>query len=85
MKKAKAEKVLEVKNERSSEISEDNPISESWNIFVECINSQRPKNYHSVVQNYFTKNPGCKKALSQLCNNEYSYLGTMRNYVFVMI
>ena len=85
MKKAGAEKVLEVKNERNNEISEDNPTSESWNIFVESINSQRPKNYHSIVQNYFTKNTGCKKVLSQFCKNEYSYLGTMRNYVFVMI
>ena len=37
------------------------------------------------MQNYITKNKGYKKVLSQSCNNEYSYLWTMLNYVFVMI
>ena len=43
---------------------------------MESNDSQRPKKYHSDVWNYFTKNAAEKKVLCQLCNNEYSYLGT---------
>ena len=69
----------EIWSKRSSEISEDNPVaaaSETESVFVESSNSLRPKKYCSDVWDYFIKNTGRKKVLCQLCNNEYSYLGT---------
>ena len=67
------------RNKRSGGISEDNPTSETESVFMESNDSQRPKKYHSDVWNYFTKNAAKKKVLCQLCNNEYSYLGTTSN------
>ena len=69
-------------SERSSEISEDNPptaASETESVFVDSGDSLQSKKYRSDVWNYFTKDTGRKKVLCQLCNNEYSYLGTTSN------
>ena len=67
----------ETRSEKSSDDSEDNPTSEMESVFVESSDSQRPNNNCSDIRNYFTKNAGGKKVFCRLCNNEYSYLGTM--------
>ena len=73
------ESSTDTRSERSSEISEDNPASETESVVAESSDSQRPKKCRSDVWDYFTKNAGGKKVLCRLCNNEYSYLGTTSN------
>ena len=65
---------VKLTSERSSKISEDNPASE---IKVLSVEANGLRNVTQMSET--TKNVGCKKVLSQLCNNDYSYLRTMLN------